>query len=350
MLRPAGWLYGKIADLRNLAYDRGLFASHDLGARTISVGNMTTGGTGKTPIVAYVAKLLADNGETVCILTRGYGRDDPHDRVLVSDGTKALVDTRKGGDEPVELARQLIGKAIVLADADRVAAARWAHETYDVTTFVLDDGFQHRRANRDLDIVCIDATDPFSGGRMLPAGRLREALPNIRRADAVIITRADQVTSVNAIQERIRHYNPHAAIFVSETIIVELTAIEDFENGIRSSPGIEHSTRATAGEPLRSLAFCGLGNPEAFFSTVRSMSGQDAPTAERKFPDHHRYTQADIESLQQQARDSGAAALITTAKDAVKLTDLRFDIPCFVAEIDVRIDHRDAFRDLVLST
>src|SRR5690349_3691219 len=118
MLRAIGKLYGIIADVRNGLYERGIFRSHSLGARTISIGNITTGGTGKTPLVAYVANILADAGEKVCILTRGYGRRDSRDRVLVSDGTNVLVDARTGGDEPVELARKLIGKAIVVADAD----------------------------------------------------------------------------------------------------------------------------------------------------------------------------------------------------------------------------------------
>src|SRR5688572_6868163 len=109
MLRAAGWLYGKIADIRNSLYDRGVFRSHYLGARTISIGNITTGGTGETPLVAYVAEILAENGEKVCILTRGYGRESSG-RVLVSDGESVLVDAREGGDEPVELARKLIGK------------------------------------------------------------------------------------------------------------------------------------------------------------------------------------------------------------------------------------------------
>ena len=153
MLRAAGWLFGKIADIRNSLYDRDIFKSYSLGARTISIGNITTGGTGKTPLVAYVAKILAEAGEKVCILTRGYGRDSAG-RVLVSDGEKVLVDARTGGDEPVELARKLIGRAIVVADADRVAAAKWAKEKFGITAFVLDDAFQHRRARRDLDILC----------------------------------------------------------------------------------------------------------------------------------------------------------------------------------------------------
>jgi len=186
MLRLLGKIYVAIGGLRNSLYDRGILKSHSLGARTISIGNITAGGTGKTPLVAYVAELLADAGEKVCILTRGYGRKNERDRVVVSDGTNVLVDAATGGDEPVELAQRLLGKSVVIADADRVAAARWAKKQFGITAFVLDDAFQHRRARRDLDIVCVDATNPRGG-------LLRESFANLVRADVIIITRADLV-------------------------------------------------------------------------------------------------------------------------------------------------------------
>src|SRR5215207_5749749 len=164
MLQLAGWLYGQITNLRNFLYETGVFRSHSLGERTISIGNITTGGTGKTPLVAHVAEILADAGERVCVLTRGHGRRNENERVLVSEGGRVLVDAAIGGDEPVELGRKLRGKAVVVSDADRVSAAAWAKEEFGSTVFVLDDGFQHRRAKRDLDIVCVDATNPRGGG------------------------------------------------------------------------------------------------------------------------------------------------------------------------------------------
>src|SRR5688572_10943435 len=118
-------LYGLIMDLRNLLYDRGIFGSYSLGARTISIGNLTTGGTGKTPLIAFLAEILAEKGEKVCILMRGYGRKNSNERILVSNGEKVLADAVTGGDEPVELANKLLGKAVVVADADRDGASRW---------------------------------------------------------------------------------------------------------------------------------------------------------------------------------------------------------------------------------
>src|ERR1035437_5600743 len=197
MLSPLAWIYAQIANLRNWMCDRGLLRSFDLGARTISVGNITVGGTGKTPLVAYVAEILSDRGERVCVLTRGYGRRDPKQRVLVSDREQILANAIDAGDEPVELAQRLLGKAVVVADGDRVSAARWAKDKFGITAFVLDDGFQHRRAKRDVDIVCIDATNPFGGGKMLPVGRLREPIRNLRRADIVVVTRCNLVGEIS---------------------------------------------------------------------------------------------------------------------------------------------------------
>ena len=347
MLRVAGWLYGKIADIRNSLYDRDMFQSHDLGVKTISVGNITTGGTGKTPLVAYVAGMLADAGEKVCILTRGYGRAAPRSRVLVSDGIQVLVDARMGGDEPVELARKLIGKAVVISDPDRVAAAAWAKDKFAVTAFVLDDGFQHRRVKRDLDIVCIDATDPCGGGRVLPAGRLREPFANLSRANAIVITRTDLVDSLDETITRVRKRNPDAPLFKSEMRITSVTRVDRNEQiGLGTLSGPKGT--------LRLLAFCGLGNPESFFRQLRSwlasIDGQCELAEARAFPDHHSYTQAEIAEIEQQARAAGAGYLITTSKDGVKLGGLEFGLPCLVTGIEVSIDDPQRFRDLVLSS
>ena len=316
MLGPAGWLYGKIADVRNSLYDRGIFESHPLGARTISIGNITTGGTGKTPLVAHVGEILADAGERVCILTRGYARESGG-RVLVSDGENVLVDAATGGDEPVELARKLLGKAIVVVDADRVTAAEWAKEKFGVTAFVLDDGFQHRRAKRDLDIVCIDATDPF--------GLLREPLHNLGRADAIVVTRAD-LADADSVVEQIRKWNPDAPTFQAEYRLRSLASIHPISD---------------------SFAFCGIGNPSAFLSMLEREGLR--PENSLTFRDHHNYTQEDVARVESKALASGCRALVTTFKDFVKLEDLRFSLPCLVAKVDVVIDDPSGFRDLVLS-
>ena len=326
MLRLAGSVYRKFADLRNYLYDHGVFKRHDLGARTISIGNITTGGTGKTPLVAYVAEILADAGEKVCILTRGYGRESSG-RVLVSDGENVFVDARAGGDEPVELARKLIGKAIVVADGNRVSAGRWAKEKFGVSAFVLDDGFQHRRVKRDLDIVCIDATDPFGGDRTLPAGRLREPAGNLSRANAIVLTRTDHLARLEAeaMCSEFRSRHPGVPVFKAHYLL-------------RNSSELALD---------KAFVFCGVGNPNSFIAMmVRAGLNADNSIT---FPDHHAYRQSDLDLIVSRARSRECSLLITTMKDAVKLTDLTCDMPIGVATIEVILDDSAGFCDLVLS-
>lgn len=337
LLTPFGIAYGWIMDVRNRLYDRGVLSSHSLGARTVSIGNLTTGGTGKTPLVALTAAILAESGENVCVLTRGYGRTTESDRVLVSDGQSVLADAATGGDEPVELARKLVEKAVVIADADRVGAAKWAKERFGITAFVLDDGFQHRRAERDLDIVCIDATDPYGSGRVLPAGQLRESRTGLARADIVVITRADLVESADALKADITSLCPAATIFRASTRISRVTALSE-------SLPIHQTDQQVPDSP--SLAFSGLGNPASFRHQLESANFQVA--AFSRFADHHRYSQNDLDELCEQARAVSAGSLLTTAKDAVKLKGLQTAIPVFVIEIEVVLDDAEEFRRLVI--
>lgn len=328
-----GWLYGKIANLRNSLYENGTFRSHPLGAPVISVGNITMGGTGKTPLVAYITELLDQKNETVCIISRGYGRSNPGKRVLVSDGKALLTGPEIAGDEPYELAGKLLNKAIVISDADRVAAAKWAKENFDVTVFVLDDAFQHRRAERDLDIVCIDAANPFR--------RLREPLGNLRRADAIVITRADMVEDVEGLRSRIAEYNSSAPIFTVKNRTLRLN--EAIGPGAEN-PGFSTKTpEEMKGE--KAFAFCALGNPANFFEQLKRERFDI--TAVRAFRDHHNYKQRDITALERAAKASGADMMLTTMKDYIKLYELRFELPCLAVESELVFDDEEAFRGMI---
>lgn len=339
LLVPFGKLYGRIVDLRNLLYDRGFLKSLHLPGTTYSVGNLTTGGTGKTPLVGYIAQVLLDRGEQVCILTRGYGRKSPAQRVLVSDGEQILVDAETGGDEPVELARKLHARAVIVADADRVSAANWAYERFGPTHFILDDGFQHRKVKRDLDIVCIDATNPCGNGRILPAGSLRESFSGLSRASAIVITRAELASDLKGLTQRLRTRNPDAPIFSCYTGLRGICALDDFLSGNLDGIWSEMS-------PERFFAFSGIGNPGSFFESLRRWKVN--VVGEKAFGDHHRYDDQTMKAIEIEAVKAQAELLITTAKDAVKLTELGTPLPCFVALTDTVIDDEKSFRDLIV--
>src|SRR5215216_482156 len=190
-LAPLGIVYGAVARARLRLYRSGWLKSERVGAPVVSVGNLTAGGTGKTPLVEWVAHALAAEGLRACVLTRGYGRADEGRRVVASDGARVLAEVAECGDEPRLLAEKLLGVASVVCDRDRVSAARWARAELGARVFVLDDGFQHLRIARDLDVVTLDATDPWGGGHLLPRGRLREPASALARAGCVVITRSE---------------------------------------------------------------------------------------------------------------------------------------------------------------
>lgn len=319
LLPPLSALYGALTKTRLSLYRRGTFKTIALERPVISVGNITTGGTGKTPLVEWVAKSLAQRGNKVCILTRGYGRFHPEQQVVVSDGQTVLATPEEAGDEPYLLAQKLAGLAAVISNADRLSAGRYAIETFGTDCFVLDDGFQHLRLARELDIVTIDATNPWGGGQLLPYGRLREPLAELSRADCVVITRCDQAGNLDALRAQIRRLMGERPLFTSRMRIA----------GVRSLSG--------AGEILDQplAAFCAIGNPGSFFKQLREAGHK--LVLEKAFRDHHYYTQQDIETLIAEATRAGAKSLITTDKDAVKLSPLSFSLPCHALEIEIEI-------------
>jgi len=329
---PFSAIYARLTAFRRSLFEQGVYSSHSLGAPTISVGNITVGGTGKTPMVAYVAAFLAEEGEKVCVISRGYKRENPKDRVLVSDGETVLADPKSAGDEPTELAERLIGKAAVIADRDRVAAAAWARARFSPTVFVLDDAFQHFRARRDLDIVLVDATNPFGNRKTLPFGILREPLEELRRADLIVITRSNLVD-----QSRIAEIKTEIRDYAECPVICSRNQFDRFIS--------------IAGEPVerpsgRSLyAFCAIGNPSNFFDQLRSEGFATVGT--RTFGDHHFYSKDDADAIQRGARAAGADLLITTGKDAVKLKGVNLKVECVVAVNGLEFDQAEVLNALL---
>jgi tetraacyldisaccharide 4'-kinase len=331
VLPPLSLLYGAVTRTRLSLYRRGTFHTTKLARPVISIGNITTGGTGKTPLVEWVARTLAAHGKKVCILTRGYGRKDPHLQVIVSDGYGVLASPAEAGDEPYLLATKLTGQAAVISSADRIAAGEEAIKDFGTECFVLDDGFQHLRLARDLNVVTIDATNPWGGGRLLPHGRLREAPEVLSRADCVVITRCDQARGIEELQTEIARLIRERPVFRSEMRPVRVVTMKN---------GSE-----TLGAPARVAAFCAVGNPGSFFDNVRRQGFEIE--LQRSFPDHHVYSQSEIDSL---IKDAGASSLITTAKDAVKLRTLSFSVPCYVMEIEIAIENAEEFTQLIVET
>jgi tetraacyldisaccharide 4'-kinase len=334
-LAPLGALYGAITRARLMLYQTGALPVHKIGAPVISVGNLTTGGTGKTPLVERIAQAVAQHGRRVCILTRGYGRANERERVVVSDGERILADAREGGDEPRLLAERLVGVAAVISDADRVEAARWATANLGSDAFILDDGFQHLRIARDLDIVTIDATNPWGGGHILPRGRLREPPGGLVRADLIVLTRADQAQDLSSLKKQAERLSRGRPILSA-----------------RSRTSGARFLTADAGDftDIGSLSvpvagFCAIGNPQSFFAHL----GGDGHTLRytHAFPDHHVYTQTDVDAIEREAQVRGAEALLTTAKDAVKLRHLRFNLPCYALEVEMEFDDESKLLDLI---
>jgi tetraacyldisaccharide 4'-kinase len=351
LLSPISKIFAAASSARSALYKKEVLKSFDLGLPVVSIGNLTVGGTGKTPLVRLVAERLAENGHRVCILTRGYKRSNPNERVLVSDGEQVLADARTSGDEPFELARKLLGIAAVIADKNRVEAGFWAKENLGVTAFVLDDGFQHLRLKRNLDVVAIDATNAFGNGKLLPAGILREPLNVLKRADLIVLTRADSSREISTLESEIKKYNPNCPVLLAKNEIKELKPLTEFLN----LPGKTQNARNLENDSafriphsaLKAAAFCALGNPAAFFRDLEKF-GLKIVAAE-SFPDHYAYLQADVEEIERKAREAGAEILITTAKDAVKLGKIKFSLPCFVAEAETVFEDAEPLLKLLKS-
>ncbi len=297
--------YAGLMRLRRWAYRRGLLGSSSADVPVICVGNITTGGTGKTPMVVWVVEQLKGLGLAPAILTRGY---------------KA----KAGLSDEAELLKRLTGVAVVI-DGDRVAGAA-AAVADGADVLVMDDGFQHRRLRRDLDIVLIDACNPFGGGCCLPVGRLREPLSALAHAHAVVITRADVAREqvLAALGEKLRRLAPQASIHTAAHAPARII----------DHNGEELPIEALLGRKV--FSFCGLGNPGAFAATLSMLGAEQAGTC--FLEDHAEYPPTLLANLAATAGEEGAEVMVTTAKDRVKIAaPAELPMPLWTLEVQMRI-------------
>lgn len=314
-LRTFEYPYTAVVSRRNRRFDSGHSLVHRVDAPVICVGNLTLGGTGKTPAVAWLVEHLREAGVRPAIVSRGYGSG-----------------ANEQNDEALELELAL-GSVTHVQDRDRVAAANRAIREHGAEAIVLDDGFQHRRLARDLDVVLLDAMEPFGFDHVFPRGTLREPLDALSRADVVMLSRADVVSDGEreAIRQRVAGYAPDA-------IWVEAT---HRPQRFLSCDGTSRALDDLREQPV--AAFCGVGNPAGFRHTLQQAGLR--VTAFREFPDHHAYREHDLEQLGRWAAESKVQQLVCTRKDLVKIRERRLvDIP--LAALTIELDITRGLREL----
>ncbi len=326
-------LFAAVVGVRYVLYRIGILRRFPLGVQVISIGNVTAGGTGKTPVTEIFARTLAAEGRKVAILSRGYRRKEAPwwvrmftqvvtPPLVVSDGRHILSDSVEGGDEPYMLASNLPGVAVVV-DRDRVKAGRFAVKRIGCDTIILDDGFQYQRLKHSIEVVLVDATNPFGNGNMLPRGILREPVRNLRRADIIFLTKCSG--DVSAVRDQVRRYNTSAEI-------VECTHAPKSLKDVWSRE--EFPLSWLKGKTTCTLS--GIASPKGFENSLRRL-GARVVWCER-YADHHRYDTSEILYALNRTADMNADALITTEKDAVRFPRLETSpVKCLYLRIDIEI-------------
>ncbi len=344
VLKGFSLLFAAIVAVRYFLYKTGLKRRYPLGIQVISIGNVTAGGTGKTPVTEIFARTLAAEGRKVAILSRGYRRKeapwwqrmftqviDPP--LVVSDGKHVLLDAATGGDEPYMLASNLPGVAVVV-DRDRVKAGRYAVKRLGCDTIILDDGFQYQKLKHSIEVVLVDATNPFGNGNMLPRGILREPVRHLKRADIIFLTKCRGDTA--EVIAEIRRYNKTAEI-------VECTHAPRVMKDVWSRE--EFPLSWLDGKTVCTLS--GIASPRGFENSLRHL-GAKVVWCER-YADHHRYDSSEILYALNRTADMGADALVTTEKDAVRFP--RFEtspVKCLYLRISIEILRgKENFREII---
>lgn len=332
-LKAFSLLFAAVVWIRYALYGAGVLRRFPLGVQVISIGNVTAGGTGKTPVTEIFARTLAAEGRKVAILSRGYRRKEApwwqrtfaqviSPPLVVSDGKHVLLDAATGGDEPYMLASNLPG-VVVVVDRNRVKAGRYAVKRFGCDTIILDDGFQYQKLRHSVEVVLVDATNPFGNGNMLPRGILREPARNLKRADIIFLTKCRG--DVSAVRDEVRRYNRTADIVEcihSPKSLQDVWSREEFPLN-----WLEGKTVCT---------LSGIASPRGFENSLRTL-GAKVVWCER-YADHHRYDASEILYALNRTADMGADALVTTEKDAVRFP--RFEtspVKCLYLRIAIEI-------------
>jgi len=338
---------------RRFLYNVRILRDSTLGVQVIAIGNLTVGGTGKTPVVEKFARELRDQGRNVAILSRGYRskpppihqwllnklllRDDTTPPRVVSDGKSLLLDSDMAGDEPYMLASNFLD-VVVLVDKDRVKSGRYAIEKFGCDTLLLDDGFQYwKLRGRRQDIVLVDRQQPFGNERLLPRGTLREPPSHLARANTIFITKSDGNT--DELRRRIEQFNPTAGII---ECIHHPLYLEDVFTGQRGGLDILQGQRVAS--------FSGIAQPESFEQSLVQLGAELVYT--KRFADHHRFTQQEVLNAINRSKKRQAQLIITTQKDAVRFPKIdRRDLPIYFMRVEIKImsganDFQDCVRKI----
>ena len=319
LLRILAIGYSLVVRLRNFLYSRGLLKVHNVDATVLCVGNITVGGTGKTPLVVWLCNLITKNPKLktqnckCAILTRGY---------------KARAKENADFKDEIAILVESCPEAEVIVNPDRLAGAAEAINKYAAKVLIMDDGFQHRRLARDLDIVAIDATQPFGYGMMLPAGLLREPVASLMRAGAVVITKCDQIADaeLDELERKLRATNPdmliaksiHAAVslkYQGASVIPAKAGIQ--KNNKKMDSCLRRNDNIEQLKGKKVFSFCGIGNPAAFLNTIKDLGAELAGSI--VFDDHYHYTDTCLTDITEQAKEIGADIILTTEKDWTKI-------------------------------
>jgi len=321
--------YRLLIQLRHTSYKTGVLKSYSLPCLVISVGNVTMGGTGKTPTVIYLAQVFKEKGMKTAVLSRGYKGKSPEEVAMVSNGERILLNARDAGDEPFLLSKALPGIPVIIG-GDRVLSGQYALEHFSPETILLDDGFQHLKLKRDVDILLIDLQYGFGNGHLLPRGILREPLNNLNRAHLFLLTKRTDSHDDKAIVEKIKSYNQDAPIFFASYEIKCLTTLNEEKEIDRSKLN---------GKKV--LALSGIANPN-YFSYILRQQGM-LVAEEWRLPDHYCYTPRDAGKLSEYL--NRVDFIITTAKDSTKMDKEMFkELPILVLEIMLKIRDEQGFK------